>query len=431
MNLPAPIVQRVIDRLAYSPVSFALYRLPWTDEPVWVMQEGDGPATFRSPEELNGKRGFVLTPFGATDEHPAVLIRPDRTATDWEEIEQCLSPFIEAYRKGELPLKMAETAGIAKTAGTAAASEPGRTAEAGTEGTETKVTGTGRMETEGTGTGTGGNAETAPGNGGTPWPDPVTEKASYFLAFHRFIGPLQQREYPKLVLSRRTCRQLPADFSPCAAFIRACNSYPRMMVSLCHTPQTGTWMGSTPEIILSGHERLWSTVALAGTQALEGEELPEVWSKKNQEEQAFVAEYIRRILKQWAGKVDEKGPYTARAGALAHLKTDFRFCLKDTRHLGDLLAELHPTPAVCGLPKQEAYEFILQNEGYDRQYYSGIIGWLDPEADTHLYVNLRCMQLTPEHATLYAGGGILPTSTAETEWEETQEKLKTMSRLLE
>lgn len=378
MNLPDTIIHRLLDRMAESSFSFALYRLPWTDEPTLVLQEAGEPEVFVTPRELNGKRGFVMAPFEANDAHPAFLIRADRTASDWEKIEEILAPYVEAYRTGEWPA----------------------TTDGCSDMSREKV-------------------------------DEVTEKASYFLAFHRFITPLQQREFHKLVLSRSTTCDLPDGFSPLSAFIRACNSYPRMMVSLCHTPLTGTWIGSTPEIILSGHERQWSTVALAGTMPMEGDGLPDEWSKKNREEQAFVAEYIRRILKKRAGKIDEKGPYTARAGGLVHLKTDFRFNLKDALHLGDLLEELHPTPAVCGLPKQEAYDFILQNEGYDRRYYSGIIGWLDPEGDTHLYVNLRCMELHQHEATLYAGGGILPTSTAETEWEETNEKMKTMKRLLE
>ena len=103
---------------------------------------------------------------------------------------------------------------------------------------------------------------------------------------------------------------------------------------------------------------------------------------------------------------------------------------KDTAHLGDILQELHPTPAVCGLPKEEAYHFILNNEGYNRAYYTGIIGWLDPQGETTLYVNLRCMNITDKTATFYAGGGILPSSTVETEWEETQQKMNTMRNIL-
>lgn len=104
--------------------------------------------------------------------------------------------------------------------------------------------------------------------------------------------------------------------------------------------------------------------------------------------------------------------------------------MQDTSHLGDVLKNLHPTPAVCGIPKADTYQFICNEEGYDRQYYSGIIGRLNPASDTQLYVNLRCMRIDKHTATLFAGSGILTSSTAESEWEETCEKMKTMQTIL-
>ena len=112
------------------------------------------------------------------------------------------------------------------------------------------------------------------------------------------------------------------------------------------------------------------------------------------------------------------------------MKSDFHFSLPDVRKIGDVLKLLHPTPAVCGLPKEEAYRFILANEGYDRSYYSGFIGWLDPNGTTDLYVNLRCMNISPTTFTLYAGGGLLAASRLEDEWQETEDKLDTMRRLI-
>ena len=168
-----------------------------------------------------------------------------------------------------------------------------------------------------------------------------------------------------------------------------------------------------------------------GTQSplLDGK-LPQEWDDKNRQEQDYVASYIRRQLLSLGIHSTEKGPYPAYAGALSHLKTDFHFSLKDNRNLGDLLKVLHPTPAVCGLPKEEAYRFILENEGYDRKYYSGFIGWLDPEGRTDLYVNLRCMHIEDEQLTLYAGGGLLSSSELNDEWQETEKKLQTMRRIL-
>lgn len=375
MKTPETIYHHLIDSLTRGDVCFALYRLPWTDEPILVMQEDGEPDYLNNLTELNQKRGFLLSPFQLTETRPAVLIRPDIVAHDWEEIKPTLQEWNVRHPQPRITDLPPQTTPIHETS-----------------------------EKE--------------------------EKEIYTETFSRFILPLKEKQFRKLVLSRSSSHMLNNDFSPLSAFIRACNSYPRMMISLCHTPSTGTWIGSTPEIILSGHDTNWHTVALAGTMPMQGETMPTEWSKKNQEEQAFVGEYIRKAVKKFGSKLSEKGPYTARAGQLVHLRTDFHFCLKDTAHLGNVLQELHPTPAVCGLPKEEAYRFILQTEPHDRLFYSGIIGWIDPEGETTLYVNLRCMHLTGHMATLYAGGGILPDSTADSEWEETQQKMNTMRNIL-
>ena len=75
-------------------------------------------------------------------------------------------------------------------------------------------------------------------------------------------------------------------------------------------------------------------------------------------------------------------------------------------------------------------KFNLENEGYDRRYYSGFIGWLDPDGRTDLYVNLRCMHIEEEQLTLYAGGGLLASSELNDEWLETEKKLQTMRRII-
>jgi len=127
----------------------------------------------------------------------------------------------------------------------------------------------------------------------------------------------------------------------------------------------------------------------------------------------------------------EKGPYTCRAGNLVHLRSDFTFTLKEQERLGNFLHRLHPTPAVCGLPKEDVRRFILQNECTARRYYSGFTGILNPESETHLYVSLRCMEIKDHVCVLHAGGGLLRDSIEEKEWEETEAKMETMKELLE
>ncbi len=369
MNKPDSSLIEKIDSLTKSNKSFAIYRLPWTETPLLVMQNDDSVETLSELNMLNGKKGFVVSPFHITDKHPAILIRPDIIAEGWDDIEEKLS-YIELF-----------------------------------------------------------NTEDCHPNMLMPDNDFML-KEKYKSVFSKFITPLRNDEFKKLVLSRKASYRLDEGFSPVLSFITACNSYPRMMISLIHNPICGTWIGSTPEIILSGNGYEWKTVSLAGTMQMNGNSVPDNWTEKNREEQAIVSYYIKDVLERLCKEVVVNGPYTVQAGPLAHLKTDFTFSLDNTSELGMILDALYPTPAICGLPKDSAYKFIIDNEGYDRGYYSGIIGWIDPTGDTNLYVNLRCVSISDGNANFYAGGGLLPLSEAASEWEETQHKMNTMKRCL-
>ncbi len=253
----------------------------------------------------------------------------------------------------------------------------------------------------------------------------------YDACFRHFQNPLLRGIQDKLVLSRAKTLPKNPTFSPGKAFFQACKRYIYSYVYLCYTPQTGVWIGGTPEILLAGEGEKWQTVALAGTQRLREGKLPHAWDQKNWQEQQLVATYIRRQLASLKIETKEKGPYSAQAGNLAHLKSDFNFTLPSNDNLGEIIQLLHPTPAVCGLPKEDAYQFILDNEHYDRSYYSGFIGWLAPAGKTDLYVNLRCANINPDTYTLFAGGGILASSVLKEEWNETEDKMATMRNLFE
>lgn len=375
MNLPDRHQTDRLDRLMRSTLSFALYRLPETDECRLVLQTSDKPEHLESLRQLTGKKGFVMAPFRLSEAHPMVLVRPDVTANGWTDIDKAVTTFVP-------PSILSDTH------------------EARQEDSSLSVF------------------------------SKESEKSRYNKIFNCFISFLQRGTFQKLVLSRSTNQPVRDDFSPVDAFLYACKSYPRMMAYLCHTPATGTWTGCSPEVLLSGQGQDWHTMALAGTLPMEGETVPMKWDGKNREEQRCVAEYVRDTLRTCSRTMMEEGPYPVRAGRLAHLRTDFRFTPANNVGTGDLLQALHPTPAVCGLPKAEAYRFIAEHEGYERSYYSGFVGRLDTDSPTDLYVNLRCMEIKPGRAVLYAGGGILPSSEAEAEWEETEKKMDTMRSVI-
>ncbi|NLX66204.1 MAG: isochorismate synthase [Bacteroidales bacterium] len=255
------------------------------------------------------------------------------------------------------------------------------------------------------------------------------DKIEYGHLFNRFHRPLSSDELKKLVLCRTKTIGRKEKFSPGASFFSAVKKYPHSYIYLFHTPQSGTWLGSTPELLLTGAKEEWHTVALAGTRYPHSDKV--TWDDKNLREQHLVTSYLLKQLSSFHITPEINGPYTVKSGNLAHLKTDFNFNLPEMIKPGTLLKALHPTPAVSGLPKEEAYQFILDNEEQNRLYYSGFLGLLNTQEETDIYVNLRCMHIEKKSLTLFAGSGLLASSSMEEEWEETGHKLEVMLHIME
>ena len=351
--------------------AFAFYRLPYKHHCTLVMQNDDAPEELASVADLNGKSGFVIAPFSPSDDCPILLMRPD--------VVKHLSIKDPTLQQEEMNDNL-----------------------------------TAMHEKE--------------------------EKEDYEADFKVFHEQLNKGIFQKLVLAR--CLNLHSEMAHRLhaedLFMRTCQLYPRLFVALISTPQSGTWLMATPEVLLSGNGCEFTTMALAGTQPappsktvadypIKGVE----WSKKNQEEQQYVSDYIEDIISDFTDRYTKKGPFTTMAAQLYHLRTDFLFRLEDTDSLGYVLDELFPTPAICGIPKEESQAFILKHETISRNYYSGFVGPLSPEGNTHLYVSLRCMNIHNNgDCQLYAGGGLLAESDLQKEWEETEAKMQTMKRVL-
>lgn len=243
--------------------------------------------------------------------------------------------------------------------------------------------------------------------------------------------------FQKIVPSRTKQVELPEDFDILESFNQLCRLYPTAMVSLFSSPATGTWIGATPEMLVSlTKDQYFHTVALAGTQPYhEGTDLRSIsWTQKDIEEQALVERYIISCFKKIRlREYEENGPKTIVAGNVLHLKTDFDVDMVATNfpQLGSVMLKLlHPTSAVCGMPLDSSLAFLSEHEGYDRQFYSGYLGPVNVKQESHLYVNLRCMQLINGSATLYAGAGVLADSDPEKEWKETEMKMNTLGAII-
>jgi isochorismate synthase len=218
-------------------------------------------------------------------------------------------------------------------------------------------------------------------------------------------------------------------------FERLCNKHPLAFVSFVSSPQTGTWMGATPELLVSVSKNKFKTIALAGTLPYSPDtNLKTVaWTQKEIEEQALVSRYIISCFKKIRlREYEEHGPKTIVAGNVMHLKTEFEVDMQATNfpQLGSVMLKLlHPTSAVCGMPLQPALDFITANEGYSRQFYSGYLGPINIQHQSNLFVNLRCMQLFADKVRIYAGAGVTVDSDPKDEWLETEMKMDNLKKL--
>ncbi len=242
------------------------------------------------------------------------------------------------------------------------------------------------------------------------------------------IAAIKEKNASKIVISRKE-ELLLENFSMVEVFKKMLTTYKNAYVYVWYHPKVGLWMGATPETLLTVHQHNFETMSLAGTQPYQG--TVEVnWGPKEIEEQQMVSDYIKSNLEKTVHEFSFSEVKTVRAGNLLHLKTKITGVLNSKKEIEVLVKLLHPTPAVCGLPKQKSKAFILKEESYSRSFYTGYLGEVNRKENTALYVNLRCFSFKNNIATLYVGGGITKDSNVMQEWLETVAKSKTIKRVL-
>lgn len=261
-----------------------------------------------------------------------------------------------------------------------------------------------------------------------------TDKERFESLVQKGVDATANGVFEKVVLSRKEIIDLP-DFDLVSVFKKLIYTYPDAFCYCWYHPKIGLWIGATPERLLKASKKKFFTMALAGTQNYE-DTIDVAWEKKEIEEQQYVTDFILDNIKSLTREVAISSPYTLKAGGVLHIKTDIEGKLNKDSNMKQVVSVLHPTPAVCGLPKESARNFILENEKYDREYYTGFLGEINKKefskdtSKTDLYVNLRCMQITNKQAHLYVGCGITKDSIPENEWKESVNKSMTMKRVL-
>jgi menaquinone-specific isochorismate synthase len=204
---------------------------------------------------------------------------------------------------------------------------------------------------------------------------------------------------------------------------------PRCATFLFRAPDGAAFLGATPETLCRVEGRHLETEALAGSAApaqagaLGG-------SDKDLREHEAVVRYILRALKPLTERLEaDAEPALLTLKNVAHLRTGIRAELREGVGVAELVAALHPTPAVGGTPRERALEFLVEHEALDRGWYAGPVGWVGP-GRAHQMVALRSARIQGSRARLFVGAGIVAGSSAEAEWRETEMKSLAMLRAL-
>lgn len=245
---------------------------------------------------------------------------------------------------------------------------------------------------------------------------------------NRGIKEIKNNKFKKVVLSRKIV--VPNNSSPIQIFRKVLDSYPDAFCYFWYHPKIGLWIGATPELLFLKQNSTLVTMSLAGTKKSTTPDKPS-WGTKEKEEQDMVTQHIVQELRTYVPDLSIGKVNSVRAGNLWHLRTKIWGTVGDLE-LKSIIQALHPTPAICGFPVTEAEAFINRNENYDREFYTGFLGELNIDNDktSHLFVNLRCMQIKEDSAFLYIGGGITANSNAQQEWIETVDKSETMLNMI-
>jgi isochorismate synthase len=272
-----------------------------------------------------------------------------------------------------------------------------------------------------------------------PEPSPAAYSEAVRQCLERLAHP---QELGKVVLSRSllVTADRPIDVD---ALVASLAEDPSVTTFLTRLPADGetprALAGATPELLVSKSGGEVISHPLAGSARRHADPAAD-WtvaaalerSEKDQREHRAVVEAVLDTLSPYCSTLSKPDSHALRATAtMWHLSTRIVGRLKDENTpVVELAAALHPTPAVCGLPRDRAAAAIRALEPYERGFYAGAIGWTDGNGDGSWYVSLRCAEIAGSRARLYAGAGIVLGSDPVAEADETSGKFLAMLKAL-
>lgn len=260
----------------------------------------------------------------------------------------------------------------------------------------------------------------------------------YHTAVQVALEEIRSGAYEKVVLARGIELKADQPWQPLIALNRLRERFSGCFTFSYGGGAAGSFIGATPERLLQIRDGHLLTEAIAGSAprgATAGEDAKFasqlLSSEKDQHEHAYVRDSIIRRLANLG--VEAKAQGTPRLLPLAnvqHLRTQINAEVGNSVHLLDMLADMHPTPAVGGTPREAAVPRIKDLEKIDRGLYAGVVGWFNHLNEGEMVVSIRSALIEGDTAKLYAGAGIVEGSDPEKEMRETEMKLRALLDVL-
>jgi menaquinone-specific isochorismate synthase len=280
---------------------------------------------------------------------------------------------------------------------------------------------------------------TAPVSGEIKWQEGSLSEQAWQSQVSSAINAIKSNKLEKVVLARDITATSKTEIGVRSLLQRLEIEYPSTWIFL-----VDGLIGATPELLVRLSKSLVTSRVLAGTIRKTGNEDRDLTlaaslakSSKDLEEHEYAVRSVADALAPFCSSTNvPEAPFVLHLSNVMHLATDVTGVLNDSAKQSDiftLIAQLHPSAAVCGTPALEAKKLIVELEQMNRQRYAGPVGWIDANNDGEIAIALRCGQLSNDRNSIriFAGCGIVAGSDPATEFAESQAKLMPMRTALE
>jgi len=261
--------------------------------------------------------------------------------------------------------------------------------------------------------------------------DSEMSKQTFLSMIDESMPMIKNNQVSKVVLSREKKNKFNFNNQKQSLFLyKAESNFPECTTFLYDFKNHGVFFGITPETLFKTKQKQFYSEAIAGTFQT-NDDLISLDKTKELDEHNFVVNYINDKISKFSDDINfTNDPFLVNLNLITHLKTEFKSTLKSKIDPFDIIHNLHPTPAVCGTPKKAAMEIIRKLESHNRGWYSGTLGWIDNNYNSHFIVSIRSALSVDKTLFAYAGCGITKNSNKEKEYHESEIKFNSILSIL-